>query len=148
MKTNQQKGFTIIELIVVIAIVAVLSAIVGSNVINYVQRAKDTSVLASITSVAKNSLVYYENNGSYAGFCDSLLDTESSILTTGYEFYCYDSSNNGNCASSWVIYSKRSGSAYCASKPTVNLEIIHGSNDYDVQSIENAAIFSCTCGII
>ena len=38
---NKQKGFTIIELIVVIAIIAVLAAIVMVNVTKYIAQGKD-----------------------------------------------------------------------------------------------------------
>ena len=40
---NKQKGFTIIELIVVIAIIAILAAIVMVNVTQYINKGKDAA---------------------------------------------------------------------------------------------------------
>ena len=69
---NQQKGFTIIELIVVIAIIAVLAGIVMVNVSQYINKAKDSAIRAdlnglfaiaasnadSINSICGNSVFY------------------------------------------------------------------------------------------
>ena len=52
---NKQKGFTIIELIVVIAIIAVLASIVLVNVTQYIGKAKDTAVKANIDTIIMNA---------------------------------------------------------------------------------------------
>lgn len=48
---NKQKGFTIIELIVVIAIIAVLAAIVLINVTTYINKSKDASIKANLHTI-------------------------------------------------------------------------------------------------
>ena len=57
---NKSKGFTIIELVVVIAIIAILAAIVLINVTGYINRGKDAAMQAEMhtlqTDAAANSV--------------------------------------------------------------------------------------------
>jgi len=50
--TGDKKGFTIIELIVVIAIIAILAAIVLVNVTVYINKAKDARIKSDLASMA------------------------------------------------------------------------------------------------
>ena len=68
---QKQKGFTLIELIVVIAIIAILAAIVMVNVVQYIGRAKDATVISDLNSLQTNSIAWVADpahNGSYTGF--------------------------------------------------------------------------------
>jgi len=58
-------GFTLIELIVVIAIIAVLSAIVLVNVNGYTAKARDARRRADITQIQKALEMYYADNSRY-----------------------------------------------------------------------------------
>ena len=69
MKTS--KGFTIIELLVVVAIIAVLTGIVLVNVTSYINKGKDASVQGNLSTVLTNASVFYDTNGSYTGNCAS-----------------------------------------------------------------------------
>lgn len=62
---NKQKGFTIIELIVVIAIIAVLAAIVLVNVTQYIAKGKDASIKGNMSSMATIAAAYYDDKGSF-----------------------------------------------------------------------------------
>lgn len=68
------KGFTIIELIVVIAIIAVLAAIVLINLVSYINKGRDASARADLSSALTSSALYYSDaskgNGTYNGFTD------------------------------------------------------------------------------
>ena len=68
MRIKNEKGFTIIELIVVIAIMAVLAAIVVTSVIIYVGRARDTAVKADLSQIAKKLQIYYADNNTLKNF--------------------------------------------------------------------------------
>ena len=50
-KLNETKGFTLIEVIVVLVIIAILMAIAVPNVLGYINRAKGTSEQAAVRSV-------------------------------------------------------------------------------------------------
>ena len=65
---NKQKGFTIIELIVVIAIIAVLAAIVMVNVTSYINKGKDAAIKGNLSSLMTNSSVWFDTNSTYTGF--------------------------------------------------------------------------------
>jgi prepilin-type N-terminal cleavage/methylation domain-containing protein len=56
------KGFTIIELIVVIAIIAVLAAIVLVNVASYSVKSKNVAVKENMHTLSVSSVVYFEQN--------------------------------------------------------------------------------------
>ncbi|MCX6719824.1 MAG: prepilin-type N-terminal cleavage/methylation domain-containing protein [Candidatus Staskawiczbacteria bacterium] len=72
---QKQKGFTIIELIVVIAIIAVLAAIVMVNVTIYIGKSKDAAIKGDLNSLLNASVIYSQDpaggNGNFNGFCDS-----------------------------------------------------------------------------
>ncbi|MCX6721260.1 MAG: prepilin-type N-terminal cleavage/methylation domain-containing protein [Candidatus Staskawiczbacteria bacterium] len=64
----QNKGFTIIELVVVIAIIAILAAIVMVNVTQYINKAKNTAAMSEISQMRSAALNYYQDhNYSFVG---------------------------------------------------------------------------------
>ena len=77
---NKSKGFTIIELIVVIAIIAILAAIVMDNVTQYINKSKDASIKQLLESANVMSTQYIEEHGDYAGFCGYWWSIESPAL--------------------------------------------------------------------
>lgn len=76
MKIKKDKflaGFTIIELVVVIAIIAVLSAIVMVNVTSYIAKSKDSAIKGNMHSMAVNSIKYYDVSlPTYVGLCEDV----------------------------------------------------------------------------
>ena len=78
---NKSRGFTIIELIVVIAIIAVLAAIVLVNVTQYIGKGKDTAAKGDLSTILTNSTVFYggSGNSTYNGF---LTDPTYTNVTT------------------------------------------------------------------
>ncbi|MCX6721887.1 MAG: prepilin-type N-terminal cleavage/methylation domain-containing protein, partial [Candidatus Staskawiczbacteria bacterium] len=52
---NKQKGFTIIELIVVIAIIAVLAGIVLVNVTSYINKSRNAAVKGNLSTMLTNA---------------------------------------------------------------------------------------------
>ncbi|MCX6719761.1 MAG: prepilin-type N-terminal cleavage/methylation domain-containing protein [Candidatus Staskawiczbacteria bacterium] len=58
-----KKGFTIIELIVVIAIIAVLASIVMVNVTQYIAKSKETAVIADMVNLQTSITRYVVENG-------------------------------------------------------------------------------------
>lgn len=62
---TKKNGFTIIELIVVVAIIAVLAAIVITNVNIYMVKARDARRKADIKQIMLALEMYYADNGQY-----------------------------------------------------------------------------------
>jgi type IV pilus assembly protein PilE len=76
MNKQTSKGFTIIELLVVVAIIAVLTAIVLVNVTQYIGRGRDAAAQGNLATMLTNGAVYYDTNSNFSAF-------NSAALTTG-----------------------------------------------------------------
>jgi len=64
---NKSKGFTIIELIVVIAIIAVLAAIVLVNVTQYISKSRNAGIQSNLSVLQTNAASYFEANSGVFG---------------------------------------------------------------------------------
>lgn len=69
--TRRFKGFTIIELIVVVVIISVLAAIILANVNSYNISSKDTAAKADMRSLIIAGTKFFDTHGTYSGFTNS-----------------------------------------------------------------------------
>jgi prepilin-type N-terminal cleavage/methylation domain-containing protein len=105
MKNKKHKsttGFTIIELIVVVAIIAVLSTIVLSNLTQYSSKGKDAAIKEQAKQIIIAATDYFSSNGTYSTMCGTGTkcgQIESNISNLGGQY------NPPNI--------KSDGSAYC-----------------------------------
>lgn len=72
-KISKQKGFTIVELLIVIVVIGILAALVLNTFAGVQQRARDTERQTDVTALATQLEVYYNDNGTYPAF--SQIDT-------------------------------------------------------------------------
>ena len=82
MKKTNNKGFSLVELIIVIAIMAILVGIVGTQVIPYISKskvAKDQQVLNSISTAA---VAAYSENAATGSFTIDVFSTTAPSDTT------------------------------------------------------------------
>jgi prepilin-type N-terminal cleavage/methylation domain-containing protein len=87
------KAFTLIEILVAIAITAILSGIVLFSITQYVNRGKDSNISANLAILVPAGETFYSgNNDSYEGFCESSV-VKNAILQMPLN-------SNGNCYSS------------------------------------------------
>ncbi len=69
---HDQKGFTLVELIVIIGITVILSAVILFSVSAYINKGKDANVVGNMVVLIPAGEDFYVNNSnSYLGFCDS-----------------------------------------------------------------------------
>ena len=119
----KNKGFTLIEILVSVSIVAILSAIVLFSVTNYLNKGKDAAVRGNLATLIPAAEIWYDNHeNSYFGFCDGpvassiLADVPSSVKP------CY-SPGSGNawraCAHEFINNTK----AFCVDSTGVKKEI-------------------------
>jgi prepilin-type N-terminal cleavage/methylation domain-containing protein len=64
---RNQKGFTLVELMVVVIIVLVLAGIAVPVYMHYIQEGKKSEAYAVIDSTVSGALVYFQKNNTYAG---------------------------------------------------------------------------------
>ena len=67
--TRASKGFTLIEVMIVVAIVAVLAAIALPNYGDYVKRGKIIEATSALSDMRVRFEQYYLDNRTYAGAC-------------------------------------------------------------------------------
>ena len=64
-----QKGFTLIEVMIVVGIVAILSAIAIPSYSEYVRRARITEATSTLGTMRLKMEQYFQDNRTYAGAC-------------------------------------------------------------------------------
>lgn len=65
LKKYSQKGFTIVELLIVIVVIGILAALVLNTFSGVQKRARDTQRQTDINAIATQLEVYYNDNGGY-----------------------------------------------------------------------------------
>ncbi len=84
-KLRNKKGFTLIELMIVVAIIGILAAIAIPNFLNYQCKAKQSEAKQSLGTIAKDEVAYNAEHDTYTDNLDSL-----GFAMTGSERYSYD----------------------------------------------------------
>lgn len=113
---QNKKGFTIIELIVVIAIIAILAAVVMVNVTGYIAKSKLAGIKSDLSRISIIAAVYAdEHDGSYSGLCATLTNISNDISKNGRTLTCYDEGNvisayKSAFSGKWAAYAYESSS--------------------------------------
>ena len=116
---NKQKGFTIIELIVVIAIIAVLAGIVLVNVTQYINKGKDAAIEGNLSSAMTDAAIYFDSSISNSS---SLCANTTSGFATAYNaataLNVLPASGTHNCTGDssstvWMAYSQLNNKGSC-----------------------------------
>lgn len=82
---NKQSGFTLIELMIVVAIVGILAAVAMPSYRDYVMRSRIADATSGLASKRVKLEQFYDNNRTYAGAPDCNADTTTS---QSFDFSC------------------------------------------------------------
>ena len=126
MKKSNKKGFTLVELIVVIAIMAILAAVLVPTIVNKINDAKESAAKSDMSAVANaiqseiisiksglsdgNNKYVKEGTGNNAGKVDGIKDASENTLTEGKITITYEAANGFT-----IKHSDLSGKKYTVS---------------------------------
>lgn len=85
LKKTTQKGFTIVELLIVIVVIGILAALVLNTFSGVQKRARDTQRQTSVNSLSTQLEVYYNDKGGYPASASIASDTWLEANLKGFD---------------------------------------------------------------
>ena len=139
MKKNikNNNGFTIIELIVVIAIIAVLAAIVLVNVTQYIAKGKNAAIKGNMSTIMTNAAVFYDGQSpsTYVGY----------DLGTTYTQPAASVVTNGGTMAKVVAASK---ACFCTTMNVTNTEVTGTTFCVDTSGLKVQKVQTCAAACV
>lgn len=138
-KKLNNKGFSLVELIIVMAIMAILVGVVGTQVIPYMNQAKESKDYQVVSSFATAAMTAYANNVALTDAPTSTSDVTISIYTSsatsGFEKAFVDEVKNLTYADATAMQSAM-GSDAGKSITDIKVTISVADRKITVQAIE------------
>lgn len=112
-KLRNKKGFTLVELLIVVAIISVLATLLMANFIGVRQRARDAQRKADIRQIQSALELYRSDQGNYPAAVNNAVGACNSALTGGSSTYMQKIPCDPNSTyNSGDYYYTSSGTAY------------------------------------
>lgn len=112
--SKKSRGFTLIELIIVVSIIGILLALITPNVIQKIQHGKQIGTMADINTIAKACLEYVIENdvAPAAGIQAGPLTAGNDFINTITEKYLTTCPVNDHWGNPYVVYSGKAVSQF------------------------------------
>ena len=98
---GKQRGFTLIELMVVVAILGILAAIAYPSYTEYLRRGRIAEAATTLAETRAKMEQYFLDNRTYAGADGANLPCDPNVLNAGKDFFQYACSGLG--ASTYLV---------------------------------------------
>ena len=111
-------GFTLIELMVVVAIIGVLAAIAIPNYNDYIMRSRINEAVAGLADLRVKMEQYFQDNRSYVGACATGTVTQLPTNTKYFDFSCTTACGGATTSLAATTYTVRA----CGKGPMAGFE--------------------------
>lgn len=115
---KMRRGFTLIEVLVVVAIISILAIVVLFNVASYINKGRNAGIKSNLSDLLTNATVYFGNSGTFENFCSSkyFIDAQDSIHKSGGVVSCWTNANYSSfcsCSTLKKTNEEPAGSTVC-----------------------------------
>ncbi|VWX59512.1 conserved hypothetical protein [Burkholderiales bacterium 8X] len=86
--SSRQRGFTLIELMIAVAVVAILAAVALPSYSDYVKRGRITEAVSALADMRVKMEQYFQDNRNYTGACAAGTIAPIPTATTSFNFGC------------------------------------------------------------
>ena len=123
MRLLKENGFTLIELMITVAIIAILAAIVLPSYTDYIKRSKITEAVSTLAGMRVKMEQHYQDNRSYTTACGLGGIAPAPGPTANFTFTCVPGANNylitANGTGSMALFSYDINEANIRTTPSV-----------------------------
>ena len=134
---NKSRGFTLIELMIVVAVIGILAAVALPSYTRYVLKSHRSSAITVVLDLASREARYYTTNNTYTNSLATLGYTSDPMPVTDSSNHYYDLSVTAANSSSFTVSAAPTGNQTNDTCGTFNY------TDLGVKSVSSGTLSEC-----